>query len=281
MELEKTGLDVYSDSKQYIQNVRNLHEYITGHQKVVESQRKTDSSNKQMIIAYRLDNGSLFVREYNLPVHLFKEQLKPVLESESYKQNLPELSQLRNDILTIRITPSGPISDAVTITDAKEIEELKALIKKELLSQTLDDLTSTINPWGYIEFTYEHADQIQEFEGYSIDWKKSYSEITKWLDDHNYLDKARIDAEDIVKAEVTKVNTQELIDVPIPDEIFHQGEEVFTITDKDLLEKTLQVFTEYPENHTYYIKYSLKDGTEWYGSISDENILNEIRDLFK
>ncbi|MGM0875968.1 MAG: hypothetical protein ACQEWV_14600 [Bacillota bacterium] len=281
-EILMNDAEVYSDSKLYIQDVRNLHEYIMNQQDLIESPTEEDIYKEDMVIAYRLNDGSLFTREYRLPVQIMKEQLKPVMEAEPYKINLPDYTKLREEILTIKIVPNGPTGKQVMITDPEEIKEFRSVITKELLSQTLDELVTTTSPWGFIEFTYKNTDIKHQYEGYSVDWKKSYNEISKWLDVHGYLDDARVNIEDIVKAEVTKVNSKGNKEVFTPDETFHTGEQFFTITDKEVLSEALHTFTEYPEEHTaYYIKFILKDGTEWYGSIANEHVSNEISDLFK
>jgi ABC-2 type transport system permease protein len=66
-----------------------------------------------------------------------------------------------------------------------------------------------------------------------------------------------------------------------PDELFNSGEQFSTITDKELLLNALEQFTEYSEDHTYFIKFTLKDGNEWYGSIPAEAIPTDIKNKLK
>jgi ABC-2 type transport system permease protein len=279
-ELMRNDIEVYSDSKLYIQDVRNLHEYITGQQDLIEAQ--TDEKYRQdMVITYRLNDGRLFTREYRLPVQLMKEKLMPVMEADSYKKILPEYTQLQKSIRLINIVPNGPVGKQVTITDQKEITEFSRVIEKDLLSQTLDDLVQSTSPWGYIEISTKAAGEDHSYEGFPIEWKKSYDETTKWLDEHGYLDDARINIDDLLKAEITKVNLPKDLEYYNPDELFISGEQFFTITDKELLSKTLEHFTEYSEEHTYYIKFTLKDGNEWYGSIPDEDVPIDIQNKLK
>jgi ABC-2 type transport system permease protein len=210
-----------------------------------------------------------------------KEKLMPVMEADSYKKILPEYTQLQKSIRLINIVPNGPVGKQVTITDQKEITEFSRVIEKDLLSQTLDDLVQSTSPWGYIEISTKAAGEDHSYEGFPIEWKKSYDETTKWLDEHGYLDDARINIEDLLKAEITKVNLPKDLEYYNPDELFISGEQFFTITDKELLSKTLEHFTEYSEEHTYYIKFTLKDGNEWYGSIPDEDVPIDIQNKLK
>ncbi|QNF28073.1 hypothetical protein [Metabacillus elymi] len=279
-ELLSDDIEVYSDSKLYIQDIRNLHEYIIGQQDLIEAQ--TDEKYRQdMVIAYRLNDGRTFIREYRLPVELMKEKLTPVMEADSYKKILPEYTQLQENILSIKIVPNGPVATQVMLTDQKEIEEFSNAIEKDLLSQTLDDLVQSTSPWGYIEISSKATFEEHLYEGYPIEWKKSFDETTKWLDEHGYLDDARINIEDLLKAEITKVNLPKDLEYYNPDELFNSGEQFSTITDKKLLLNALEQFTEYSEDHTYFIKFTLKDGNEWYGSIPAEAIPTDIKNKLK
>ena len=236
---------------------------------------------ENILIAYRLNNGKLMTREYNLPMQLMKDQLKPVMEAEPYKRNLPDFLQLHDKAFSINIVANGPINKNVMITDPIEMKELSKVIEKDLLSQSLEDLITPTSSWGYFEFTRKQPDQQHQYESYNFEWKKSYDEVTSWLDEHGYLEDARITIKDIVKAEVTKGPKKINKEMYESDEFFKQGEQFFTLTDPKVLEEALQNFTDYPDGHTYHIKFTLKGGSEWYGSLPDEQVPNDIRKLFE
>jgi ABC-2 type transport system permease protein len=280
-ELFRNDAEVYSDSKLYIQDVRKLHEYITGQKDFIESQDEEDIHVEYMVISYRLNNGKAITREYRLPLELMKKQLKPIMEAEDYKRTLPQFLQLHDKAFSINIVANGPMSKNVVITDPFEMEEFSQALKKDFLSQSLEDLLASTSPWGHFEFTRKHPDEQNNYEAYHFEWKKSYDEVTSWLDEHDYLEDARITMKDIVKAEVTKGPKKINKDMYESDEFFKQGEQFFTLTDPKVLEEALQNFIDYPDGHTYHIKFILKDGSEWYGSLPDEQVPNDIRKLFE
>lgn len=285
-ELFRNDAEVYSDSKLYIQDVRNLHEYITHQKDFIDSQNEEEIYVEDMVISYHLKNGKSITREYHLPLALMKKQLKPIMEAEDYKRTLPELLQLHDKNFSINIVASGPMSKNVVITDPIEMEELSKALEEDFLSQSIEDLLPSTGSWGYFEFTRKQPDQQNNYDSYHLEWKKSYDEVTSWLDKHGHLEDARITMKDIVKAEVTKGNKKvnEKMDnqeeIYSPEEIFNQGEQVFTIADTKVLSEALLNFTESDE-HTYHIKFILKDGSKWYGSIPDEQVPNDIRKLFE
>ncbi|KKI89096.1 hypothetical protein WQ54_28140 [Bacillus sp. SA1-12] len=273
--------DVYSNSKPYIQDVRNLHEYIISQQEFLENDLTNQMDSQEMMISYRLNNGKLFTREYKLPANLVTDQVKPVMEAEDYKLNLREYTQLREDITAIRVIPNGPAGSFVTITNREEITELTSILKKEILSQTFEELTSPISPWGYFELSTKSVKDRHQFEGYSISWKKSYDAISAWLDLHGYLDDARITSNEIANAEITKINNIEAQEYYSADELFRLGEQAISVKDQNMISSLLEKFTDQPENQTYFIKFTLKDGNEWYGAIPENVVPEEVKNKLK
>ncbi|MGM7724050.1 hypothetical protein [Metabacillus sp. Hm71] len=270
------GADIYSDSKLYIQDVRNLHKYMISQQELIEG-LTNEIGIQEIMISYRLNNGKLFTREYKLPANLMVDQLKPVMEAEDYKINLPEYTQLHEDITAIRVIPNGPAGSFVTITDSKEITELTSILKKELLSQTFEELTSPVSPWGYFELSTKSIKDRHQYEGYSISWKKSYDDTSAWLDQHGYLDDARITSNEIAKAEITKINKNETQEYYSPDELFRLGEQPIRIDDQKIISTLLENFTDISENQMYFIKFTLKDGNEWFGAIPENSVPDEVK----
>lgn len=284
-ELEDSDIDIdpYSDSKLYIQDIRNLHEEIIQQKDFIEKQKDNIHLHQlSAIFVYRLNNGEELKREYQIPVNTLQDELKPILEASDYKMNLPEYLQLqRDDVINIQVVPYGPSNqhNPVMITDEKEISEFKKAIEKDFLSQSADDVVSTATPWAFIEMGYKptNSDTNYMLEGYMVDWKKSYTHVTKWLEEHDYLEKARVDEDDITKAEVTYVphNSQE--DVFMTEEIYESGEKHATISDKETLSTIIYHFSEYSEENMYYVKLTLTDGNVWYGSIPTQHLPEDIK----
>lgn len=281
-ELKRNNVNPYSDSKLYIQDIRNLHEEVINQRDFIEKQKDTHLHKISGMFVYRLNNGQELRREYYIPVDALQEELKPILEAKDYKINLPEFSQIqREDVINIRIVPHGPNHqhNPVTITDEKEITELRKAIEEDFLSQSVEDIVSTTTPWAYIEMQYknDNSDTPQSFEGHLIDWKKSYTSITKWLEQHGYLENARIDENDISKAEVTYIPHIAQKDIYMPEEIYQSGEKHTTITEKETISTFIYHFSEYSEEDVYYVKLTLTDGNVWYGSIPSQHIQEDIK----
>lgn len=285
-ELMRNEIDPFSDNKLYIQDVRNLHEEIINQKDFIESQKHSEINKVQGFITYRMKNGKQFTREYQLPADAFQKQLTPVLESDSYLVNQPHYFHLqRNDILNMRINPVGPShrSSSITISDEKEIEEFRRVLEKDILTQSIEDIVSPASPWAYIDIEFKRSNNEEYiFDGYSIEWKKSYENVTKWLEEHDYLEDARIDANDIKEAEMTSVNPQNPAEEMLSAEEYYQtGQKHATITDQESLTTIIRHFTEYSSDHTYYVKLILKDGNEWYGSIPDQYMTDEMKEKLK
>ncbi|WP_175638091.1 ABC transporter permease subunit [Metabacillus schmidteae] len=281
-ELTNNNVNPYSDSKLYIQDIRNLHEEIIQQRDFVEEQKDAQIQKHSAVFVYQLNNGKELKREYLIPVDALQEKLKPVLEAKDYKVNLPEFSQIqREDVINIQIVPYGPSHqyNPVTITDEKEISDFRKAIEADILSQSLEDIVGTTAPWAYIEIGYkqDNSDTPHMYEGYSVNWKKSFTSTTKWLEDHGYLENTRIDETDITNAEVTYVPTNPQEDIYMPEVIYERGQKHVTITEKETLSTIIYHFSEYSEENVYYVKLTLTDGNVWYGSIPTEYVPEDAK----
>lgn len=283
--LDYKDYDIFSESKEYIEAVRSLHQSLIDDKEFILSKRNDSSLNSQdMIIAYRLENGKILSREYNLPLQFLEDELKPIMDSKEYKKSLPEFLQLQNETRSIEFESNDPIAKQIVINDKNEINELKQILEEELLNMTVNDFLSPSPAWGYISLNGTQIFENSPLSGYPIDWLKSFNHLSSWLDKHGYLSDAHININHIKQAQVTMVD-ENLDELEIYDieEIYPMGETVHTITDKavltELLEKSIDA-VDYPSQNKYYIKFTLTNGTHWFVTIANDRVPKEVSDLF-
>lgn len=279
---------LYSDSKLYIQAVRELHEHILEEREYIQSV-KSDSEIRisYQSIVYRLNNGQLFKREYRIPIELLEDKLQIVMESDEYKANLPEIRQIdeTSDPIDIRLFPHAPGFSPVTISDKGEIQELQEAISKDVKSQTMDDLLYRSSTFGYIELSYEPEKtklpgmEPVPTETIHIDWRKSFKHTEEWLKERGYYEKLTITEADLAQVELMKISPQEPNkEYLATEEYFQQATETLPITEKEEIENILAYFNrDYSSDHIYYVKLTLKNGQTWYGSLEEEKILESIK----
>ncbi|WP_226669947.1 hypothetical protein [Metabacillus litoralis] len=283
----------FSDSKLYIQDVRNLHEYILDEKEVIEDIVSDDINYMQGILIYKLKNGRTIKREYQIPIDMMNKVLTPILEAKDYQITRPEFLQLQSkeDPINIRIFPNAPGLNAVTISSKEDIESFKAAIEKDISSQTVDSLFYSTSSLGYIELSYgqnvENTTNMehQYMDTVNIEWKKSYAAISKWLEDHEYLEDLTISEEDITKIELMRqpipTDNSNKFEKDSPEEIFHTegtiSENVLTISNKELFPSIINNFVDYTNVQSYYLKLTLKNGQNWYGFIEETHLPEEIK----
>ncbi|MBM7604986.1 ABC-2 type transport system permease protein [Metabacillus crassostreae] len=296
-EAERNDQQLFSDSKLYIQDVRNLHEHIIDERELIENTSYVENMNyMQGMIIYKLKNGSKISREYHIPIDPMKKILEPVMGTEDYKKTHPEYIQLntKEDISRIRISPNVPGLNAITISNKEDIESFKKAIKADILSQTLDSMYYPNSGWGSIELTYNSSDasfnneQIpSDFftESINVDWKKSYSNISNWLEQHNYLEDLTVSEKDINKIELAKLpeafqKDSELHtdgDMINSENLFRSDNNILTMTKNEHYLDVVQNLIDFPEGNSYYAKIILKNGETWYGFLEEEHIPEEIK----
>lgn len=293
---ERNDQELFSDSKLYIQDIRNLHEDIIEERELIETTSIHNMNYMQGIIIYKLKSGRTISREYLIPIDPMKMQLKPVMEAEEYKKTLPEYVQLKRDedVNYIRISPQVPGLKAITITKKEDIEGLKKAIKADILSQSLDSMYYTTSLWGHIEFSYdsnkatynnEHVPTDVVMEFINVDWKRSYSNISTWLEQHNYLEDLTVSEKDIDKIELIKLQETYRKDYELystdtsfySDDTFDNGEKIITMTKKEHFSDVLENFTDSPKDRSYHLKITLKNGETWYSFLKEEHIPKEIK----
>lgn len=179
--------------KDYVEAVRKLHQAMATmrpHPQNVEF--------RDFYLMYKLDNGRILNRSYRVPVAGFEPELRTVMESDGYKRTLYRLYQLDEEIEGLRFSD---YNKAIIISDPQEINELKELLKQEILNMSYDDQTGRQRSYATIQIIGKPDD-----EGYpyfsSYEWMHSFSKLTERLEQLGYADKIRTTPGDVKSAEI-------------------------------------------------------------------------------
>lgn len=273
---------IFYGDQTYIEKVRDLHTQIT-----VEQPKENEQNpyhTRSYVIAYKLKNGRLFVREYALPIGSVVKTLAPVLESNYYKQKRFHVAELNQSIDRVTITPSGPIQKKAVITAPQEISEVRQILKEEILSLRYEELMDTTNQWATIRFLPTEVEQndIVGDEVIHYAWEKSYEKLAQWLQQNGYYEQARILPADIESLEVVKLEGSNMIP-NYPEELFRNPHQfnmanltTSKITDKELIGRALEKYSTHGRGH-YYVKFNTIEGQALYGLFTDDNVPEGIR----
>ncbi|WP_070121000.1 hypothetical protein [Bacillus marinisedimentorum] len=267
----------FSDDQQYIQAVRTLHDQIAARQPEVSGH---PSTLRPVFIAYDLNNGEKIVREYTISLDMFQYELKPILEARPYKRDRFALHQLDMPVDKITFLPVERYDEGITIVDQEEISALKALLKREILSLSVDEMNDKRKRWGDIEFLFSNDDR------HHYAFAKAHDEIEQWLADKGYLEKARLNADEVASMEIFQL--KEKIDINYPEPLESKFEDYSTdkntmkVEEKQLIEEALLLYSdpyEAPKSE-YGVKFTMHDGMRFIGVFADENLPSFINEHF-
>lgn len=269
--------DIFSNDKNYIDNIRELHEYIASEQP--SDDNAYSFFNRSMVIAYKLKNEDLLVREYVLPIDELDRYMKPVMEAPQYKYDRYNLQKLEESVDRITITPSAPTSKRVVIADPQEIKELKQILKTEILNETYEEMIDNRRSWASIHLLMPDNERI------NFEWRKGYTNLENWLAEKGYLSEARIFAEDIASIEIIEYTSKDRTESmhPFPEQIFSKAEpsqQAIEITKQEVIKEVLYQFSDYGIG-TYYVKFMTVHGNHFYGMLTEKNVPLSVKELLE
>ncbi|AIQ11529.1 DUF6449 domain-containing protein [Paenibacillus durus] len=277
------GVDPFSSDPAYASAVRKLHEALVQVRPGEgESRYKFSQNTRLYTFAYKLNNGRTMTRQYVVPLAGFEPELKTVMESEGFKRAEYVLPQLDKPLASIQLHSS--IREAV-ISDPAEINEFKALLKKEILNLSFKDQTDDTIPLAYINIIPEESIG-RSYSFINYDWKSSYHELGAWLERKGYADRVKVKADDVLSAELAKQSRDEILPNGYTyDPAAHlkfaqeQGRSVI-IKDKARINNILEIRRNYtPDEGTYVVLLKYRSGNSDYSRIDAADLTPEIKAL--
>jgi ABC-2 type transport system permease protein len=281
----------------FIQNVRVLHEQIAKRQpqKQYANQHNGIEMDRSIFLAYKLKDGDMLVREYRIPTQSFESELKPIMESSSYKAVFYSFEKLEKKIEKITIRPAEySVNREITITDPVEILELKEVLKQDILSLSYEEMNDTRINLAQLEVLIPYSDPMHyggrgihyesnAYEGAHYDIKKSYGHVKDWLEQKGYLSKVVILPEEIKQVEVARLDKQDEKWLS-PDDVFTNrltDAETVLIEDETEISEALENYGHFNgEGVQYYLRFTTLDGAQFYGVFNEENLPGFIPQLF-
>ncbi|HCF70845.1 MAG TPA: hypothetical protein DER33_04520 [Syntrophomonas sp.] len=251
-----------------VQGIFEFHKAITSRGQSKDTTRE-DNSYQHFCFAYKLKNGDMFYREYNVPVKSFAAALKPIYESQEYKMKVNDvlhISPRQVDVITIA---ANEIDRSVKITDPEQIKEAITILQEDINKETYEDIASGTVHWGNISIILNTEKRLE------LDWQKSYDEFDAWLQDTGKT--GRLVPADIQYLIVQKrpENTAaiETYRTKNPEEyladIKAKGDYI-KITDSAQIDACLRTYT-YRDNASYKAVFVLKNGDTFVGGFDEEN----------
>jgi ABC-2 type transport system permease protein len=184
----------FEQENQFLKEKENIRAVYAFHRQLAKDQPRPSrfTDQRQVVIGYVLKDGKRMIRQYSVPSKSYFSYYKPILESKEYKKNYYFLLRDQGYSPIRQITFRHPETDerTLTIIEPQQIDSFVEALKADLLEEPASVMLDAGKAWkGDIEFLQSDGDT------FLLSWKKTYTHVEKWLNDHHLLEKAREDVE--------------------------------------------------------------------------------------
>ncbi|WP_456277776.1 DUF6449 domain-containing protein [Bacillus sp. AK128] len=197
----------YFHEEENFENIIKLHEAIISDKDKLKDQT-IPSHPESVFIAYELKNGDRLIRDYMVPASAYAQLLKPIYESQEYKEvNFRAMQLEAPEIEKIYLSPSGIgfKEREVIISDQAEVAELLSKLKEDILLQEYENYTEHNISGISFDLVTEHP-HYEIYHGLTT----SYPTVEKWLKDKGLYEQAVLTGEDFEYAILLE---DEMIDI--------------------------------------------------------------------
>lgn len=273
--------------KDNLAGIYSLHQQIVAN-RLDEKEGFLSSTNKyseRICLAYELKDGSHIYRQYEIAAAEYADSLKPIYESQEYKQ-------LHNEILNIDpaavdlIDISAPGANKnVRIADPELIAQAVDVLRRDVYDETYEEMASVKQrtPWARITILLDNSRRVD------LDWKKSYAHFEQWLKESGKYNQARLlPGEDITSAIVDRMPDLDQQDLAKQAAVIKQeailGLEdkpgILKITDPEKLELCLRNYGTNGEQAAYKVVFLLNNGGTFSGSFFETDAPSFVKEHF-
>ncbi|WP_110114753.1 hypothetical protein [Bacillus sp. CGMCC 1.16541] len=225
----------YYEEKENIKHIIQLHEAISAEHD--QHRRLSQQGSQSVSLVYELKNGKKLVRQYIIPYQEYKVFYEPIVASDEHMENYHQLLKDQNleNVEQLIIRSHDGRDKQVTISDPKQVRELLEVIKKDMRSQSYEDLYrySGNEAWGDIELIRPDKKALSY-----VTWHKSYAGVDEWLQQQGLREEARQTGNDYSKVIILKNDFKKSMDELTKEEIEKHADKL-TVTDSNKIDEIL------------------------------------------
>ncbi|WP_408006625.1 DUF6449 domain-containing protein [Pseudalkalibacillus sp. A8] len=260
--------------KENIQAIQRLHQYLIEQKDMFIPYHY---QTRNIFIAYELENGEKVIREYRIKeTEEIVKYLKPVYEAQEYKEKANRIFKVSNEDVT-RITINSRDGETIIHEPEKISEALKALkedVKNEQFTgfEEHGSLTSQI----MIHLSGNKENQVH------MEFKWTYDQFEKWLEDEGELDNARVTPEEV---EYTVIVPSKEIDFNgnekgVSKQILN-SDDALKITSTEKIQESIEKSTWGDPSNQYFIVFHYKSKIDELHSFHESNVPDFVKEYFE
>lgn len=231
---------------QFYQEKENIARIINIHEAIISSdiQPSEEYLADTVVIVYELTNGKKFVREYrNIYLPDYEETYRPLVESKEFKEIENELNHVNIEKITeITFYNYHGVDKTIRFNKEEDIRELIEILQREYNNQTYEEMIDE-NAWASIEVSVNNYTWF-----HSLAFKKSFKELTSWLNEKGKLQDIITTSKDVASMKVVKLDgsyhVQDLYQIE-GELLMKEGKDAKVITDHKQMDKLLQLASPY------------------------------------
>lgn len=278
----------YSDDPDFLEAVLALHHKIIDSDLPLLDPVNPNDYDEYVFINYKLDNGKVMKRRYQIPETQFRQELMVLKQTQAYKSVAYNTYKLEEDALSIGIRSSISSYRKVYISNPEQVREFKGLLKQDMLDQTYEEQRSPWQSFAFAELNQDSASSNpnQPKEMWNFEIKPSFERVLAWLKENKLYDQLQIPTDEIASAQFVK---QEIDSPGYPKTAYPQSEyiddnlsgnkQVATKNKKiisDLLQRQRSAYmTE--RDTVYQIKLNVTRGENIYMILKEEDLTEEMK----
>ncbi|HHW40933.1 MAG TPA: ABC transporter permease [Syntrophomonadaceae bacterium] len=211
----------------FFEDRNTIEKIVLLHRQLLKAPRRGEGTERYIV--YTLENGTYLARRYSFDERDYASLLKPVYESREYKRaRFPVVIQYPEEIKLIEIGDLRTPKRQVILANREEIGEFAALLRRDVLDLTFEELTA-----GPEENMY--AD-IVDAAGNSVHYnlRPGYGSVIGWLKEKGYYEQIALLPEEIEYA---------VLEYLVPSKAYNAGAvpERIEIRDRRLIEELLNI----------------------------------------
>lgn len=278
----------YSDDPDFLEAVLALHHKIIDSDLPLLDPVNPNDYDEYVSINYKLDNGKVMKRRYQIPEIHFRQELMVLKQTQAYKSVAYDTYKLEEDALSIGIRSSISSYRKVYISNPEQVREFKELLKQDMLDQTYEEQRSPWQSFAFAELNQDSApsNPNQPKEMWNFEIKPSFERVLAWLRENKLYDQLQIPADEIASAQFVK---QEINSPGYPKTAYPQSEYIDDNLsgNKQVATKNKKIISQLlkrqrsgyqTERDTIYqIKLNVTQGENIYMILKEEDLTEEMK----
>lgn len=196
-----------------IQAIRSFHQQVLEEKSLLEANAKRmDYSEKTVSVplSYQMENGGISDRIYVVPFAMIRDSqvLKQVYESREYKDHHLIQQFAQKDFRYFRLYSATGLPFSVELTSQQQKDSFLEAMKKDLVQQSYDSMTSLRFPYATADLWYSTRDQAGRLQEnvINIPIRSDFQNTLAWIRNAGYEEDLTLKPEELRYITVTKTS---------------------------------------------------------------------------